>query len=330
MNKKFFGWIVLFMTSIFFSANAQEIKWPTRTVTFSIPGNAGGGSDLTSRYLTRGWSDSYKANFSMMNLPSTEACFQNIRTKKADGLNIGLAHSALMTQYVTGGSKINPLKDLTVIAAVGNNGLRCIAARVDAPFNTIQEMIDYAKANPNSIKAGTSPNGTVKFLLGTLENVFDIQFRAVEASQETDRLTNLAGGFIDIGTISLSNGRDYEKAGKVKILGTVGADGAVIEDFMSNAPENFKTLQQMGYKNAYAVTSYYVIGPAGLDPKLVEHINQSMKNIGEESSSYIKGMRDMGQVGEWYNVSESKRRYEAELNNTIEVAKKLGMYKAQN
>lgn len=336
----FLSCLFIFMLTIFTIANASILNifkgksedpssWPNRAVTFSVPGNAGGGSDLTARYLTRAWEDSYKINFSVMNFPSTEASFQNVSNQKSDGINIGLAHSAIMTQYVTGGSKLNPLEDLTIIAAVGNNGLRSIAARVDAPFNTIQEMIDYAKANPNTIKVGTSPNGTVKFLIGRLENIFGIKFRPVEASQETDRLTNLAGGFIDVGTVSLSNGIAYEKAEKLKVLGTIGADQAVISDFMENAPENFKTLQEMGYEKAYAVTNYYVIGPKNMDSNLVQKINDSLKNVANINSGYIKGMKDMGQVGEWFDVTKSQKIYADDLNTTTETAKALGIYNIQ-
>ncbi|NDL67811.1 tripartite tricarboxylate transporter substrate-binding protein [Anaerotalea alkaliphila] len=309
-------------------AGAGQVVWPEGAVNFSVPGKAGGGSDMTARYLTSGWSEVADVNFSVKNFDSTTACFQDVANQKPDGRNIGLAHSAIMTEYVAGSSPVNPVEDLTVIAAVGNNGLRCIAARSDAPYDTIDEMVAYAKENPGTIKVGSSPSGTVKFLMGKIEQGFGITFNYVEASQETDRLVNLAGGFIDIGTISLSNGMEYEAAGKLKVLGTVGADGVKIVDFLPDAPENYRTVQEMGYDVA-AVTSYYVIGPKGMDDALVEAINGSMKEIAATGSTFIDGMSDMGQVGGWHGVEDSRRMYEEELASMIEVGKNLGLYNAQ-
>ncbi len=310
------------------SGDSSSSEWPSRNVTFSVPGSAGGGSDLTSRCLTTGWSELWGVNFTVTNFSSTNAAFNNISNQKTDGLNLGLAHSAVMTQYVTGTSTINPIEDLTVISAVGNNGLRAIATNIDAPFNTVEEMIEYARKNPGAIKAGSSPSGTSKFMLGVLEEALGIQFTYVEASMETDRLTNLAGGFINLGSISLSNGLDYEKAGKLKVIATMGADGAVIEDFMSDAPENFKTFQQVGYPDAYSVTQYYVVGPANMDAQLVEEINNSLKGI-DKNDSYVSVMKSMGQVPQWHNVEDSQRIFQADLDNMTTVGKALGLYNVQ-
>lgn len=297
------------------------VKWPEGNVTFSIPGKAGGGSDLTSRYLASGWSD---VKLSLMNFNSTVAAFQNIVGKQPDGKNIGLAHSAIMTQYVTG-SEINPIEDLTLLAAVGNNGLNAVAVPKDAPYDTIEEFVEYAKQNPGKIKAGTSPNGTSKFTMGKIEDALGIKLNYVEASQQADRLTSLSGGFIDIGTISLKNGLEYEKAGKLKVIATIGANGQKVENFIADAPENFRTFQQQGYEDVYFVTSYYVIGPKGMDEALVKTINASLKEIIADGSGFVKGMTDMGQVPEWHDLEESMELYKGDLESMKKVAENLGM-----
>ncbi|WP_105901201.1 tripartite tricarboxylate transporter substrate-binding protein [Vibrio gangliei] len=306
-----------------------SLAWTDNTVTLYIPGKPGGGSDLTTRFLSNGWSDKTGMNFAAKNFNSTVASFTQLANKKPNGLTLSETHSALFTQYVTGSSDVDPLKDITLIAHMGNNGLRAIAVRTDAPYNTFAELVEYMKANPNTVKAGISPNGTTQFLLGTLEHNLGIKFKYVEASQETDRLTSLAGGFIDLGTVSLANGEEYEQAGKLKILGTVGANGAVIDDFMPTAPENYKTLQEMGYEKSYAVTNYYVIGPKGMDSALVEKINMSLKDLANKDNPYYIGMKGMGQMAQWHSVEESMANFKDEYESKAAVAKSLGIYREE-
>ncbi len=304
------------------SSSEGSVVWPEGNVTFSIPGKAGGGSDLTSRYISTSVEG---VKFSLMNFSSTEQAFQNVATKKPDGKNIALAHSAIMTNYVTGSSDLNPLEDFTLLAAVGNNGLNAIAVPIDAPYDTLEEFATYAKEHPGEIKAGTSPSGTSKFTMGKIERELGIQVSYVECSQQADRLTNLSGGFIDIGTISLKNGLEYEKAGKLKVLATIGANGQKVENFETDAPENFKTCQEQGYEDLFFVTSYYVIGPANMDEGLVKAINEKLEGIVAEDSDYVSGMKEMGQVPEWHNVEESIELYTSDFESMQEVAEALGM-----
>lgn len=304
----------------------DNLKWTDNSVSIFIPGTPGGGSDLTTRYLIQSWTELTGINFQPVNYDTTVSSFQALVGTKADGLTLGMAHTALSTQYVTGATDINPLEDVTLIAHIGNNGLRALAVPADAPYDTFEEFLAYMKENPGKVKAGISPNGTTQFLMGTLENKLGIKFNYVEASSETDRLTSLAGGFIDIGSISLANGLEYEKAGKLKVIATVGANGAKIADFAPDAPENYRTIQEMGYEDCYAVTNYYVIGPAGMDAEQVKTINESLKGIINEGSVYVEGMLDMGQVPEWHDLEESRAILEDELNTLTDVAKSLGIY----
>ncbi len=307
----------------------SSLAWTDKPVTLYIPGKPGGGSDLTTRFLSNGWTAKTGMSFGARNFNSTVASFTQLSNRKPNGQELSETHSAIFTQYVTGASDVDPINDVTVIAHMGNNGLRAIAVRKDAPYNTFEELIAYMKEHPNTVKAGISPNGTTQFLLGTLEHKLGVKFRYVEASQETDRLTSLAGGFIDLGTVSLSNGEEYDQAGKLKILGTVGANGAVVSDFLPEAPENYKTLQEMGYQDCYAVTNYYVIGPKNMDPALVEQINASLKDLANEDNPYYIGMKGMGQMAQWHSVEDSMANYKDEYQSKEAVAKSLGIYRAE-
>ncbi|MFV0439687.1 MAG: Bug family tripartite tricarboxylate transporter substrate binding protein [Lachnospirales bacterium] len=300
--------------------------WKSSTISLFVPGKAGGGSDLTTRALATNWQTiESDLSLSVENFDNTAVCYQTIKGEKADGSALSLAHSGLLTQYLTGSLDVNPEEDLTLIAALGNNGIRCIAARIDAPYDNFEEFLAYAKENPGEANAGMAPNGTNHFLLGKMESALDIKFNYVEASNEADRLTGLAGGFIDIGSIGLANGIEYEEAGKLKILCTVGSAGSVSENFYPGRPENFMTMEEMGYDCAIG-TNYYLFGPAGMDEAMVESMNASLEPIGNAESSFVSDMSDLGQIGEWYNIADSKEILANEVADMTDVAKSIGVY----
>ena len=98
-------------------------------------------------------------------------------------------------------------------------------------------------------------SGSNTFLFGMLSKELGIELNSVECASEADRLTNLAGGFIDVGVVGVGNAVEYEKAGKLKVIGTVASDGITIGDYPEELPDNYKTLQEQGYENC---TNVYI------------------------------------------------------------------------
>ena len=235
-----------------------------QVLTFVIPGSTGGGTDLATRTMGEGLQRLYGLKINYQQMKNTIG-HTTVMNAAADGNTIMLATAALLTQYVTGNSEVNPLEDLTLIACLDDNGYSVLAVPVDAPFNTFAEFVEYAKANPGKINAGMPAAGSNTFLFGKLESVLGIELNHVECASESDRLTNIAGGFIDIGVVSLGNAQSYEKAGKLKVIGTVAGNGVTIADSGVALGDNYKTLQEQGYSDCYVLCMHYIYGPKGMN-----------------------------------------------------------------
>ena len=293
------------------------------TITFVIPGSSGGGTDLAIRTMGEGLTRLFglKINYQQMN---NTVGHQTVKNAKPDGNTFMLATSALITQYITGSSDVNPLTDLTLIATLDDNGFSCLAVPVNAPYNTFAEFLEYAKANPGKINAGMPANGSNTFLFGRLESIFGIELNHVEASKESDRLTMIAGNFIDIGVVSLANAISYSEAGKLKIIGTVAGDGVKIADSKRDLPDNYKTLQEQGYDDAYILCMHYIYGPKGMDPVQVERMNASFKKLIEDPT-VNEGLVRIGHIPLWHDLEESKRIQQEEYDSTLAIGKALGL-----
>lgn len=293
------------------------------TLDFIVPGKAGGGSDLAIRYYAEALQNTYGLKVAVTNYDSNTIGHQTLANAKPDGTHITLATGALNIQYITGNADVDPMKDFTLIACMQDNGYSTLAVPADAPYDDFGGFVDYAKANPGKLNAGMPSSGSNTFLFGMIQQNAGIELNAVECASESDRLTNLAGGFIDIGVVGIKNALEYEKAGKLKIIGTVSSDGNVIGNYPTELPDNYKTVQEQGFKDIYFNVYHYLLGPAGMDPAQTAAMNAAMKQIYEITKDDIA---KLGQVPGWHDPAESQKIREAEYNNLVQIAKGMEMY----
>ena len=304
------------------SAAADGKGFPAKeTITLVVPGKAGGGSDLGIRYYSEGLNRIYGLKTTVTNYDSNTVGHQTVANAKPDGTTLTVATSALNIQYITGNAEVNPMEDFTLIACLQDNGFSTLAVPADAPYDDFAGFVEYAKAHPGELNAGMPAAGANTFLFGKLTKVTGIELNKVES----DRLTNLAGGFIDIGVVGVGNALQYEQAGKLKVIGTVASDGVTIASYPEQLPDNYKTLQEQGFADCYMMVYHYLLGPAGMDETMVKEMNAAMKAIVEDAT-VNEGIAGIGNIPGWHDLEESQAIREKEYSQVVEIAKDLGMY----
>lgn len=307
-------------------AAADDIGFPKgETITLVVPGKAGGGSDLGIRYYSEGLNRIYGLKTTVTNYDSNTVGHQTVASAKPDGTTLTVATSALNIQYITGNAEVNPLKDFTVIACLQDNGFSTLAVPADAPYDDFAGFVEYAKAHPGELNAGMPAAGANTFLFGKLTAATGIELNSVECASESDRLTNLAGGFIDIGVVGVGNALEYEKAGKLKVIGTVSSDGTTISEYPEELPDNYKTLQEQGFDNCTMSVFHYLLGPAGMDETMVKNMNAAMKAVVEDETVNA-GIASIGNIPGWHDLEESRKLQEEEFAQDVEIAKNLDMF----
>ena len=308
------------------AASGDDIGFPKKeTITLVVPGKAGGGSDLGIRYYSEGLNRIYGLKTTVTNYDSNTIGHQTVATAKPDGTTLTVATSALNIQYITGNAEVNPMKDFTLIACLQDNGFSTLAVPADAPYDNFAGFVEYAKAHPGELNAGMPAAGANTFLFGMLTSTTGIELNSVECASESDRLTNLAGGFIDIGVVGVGNAQEYEKAGKLKVIGTVSSDGTTISKYPEELPDNYKTLQEQGFDKCVMSIYHYLLGPAGMDETMVADMNAAMKAVCEDET-VSAGIAGIGNIPGWHDLAESKEIHEREYAQFVEIAKELDMF----
>lgn len=308
------------------AAAADDIGFPKdETITLVVPGKAGGGSDLGIRYYSEGLNRLYGLKTTVTNYDSNTVGHQTVASAKPDGTTLTVATSALNIQYITGNAEVNPMKDFTLIACLQDNGFSTLAVPADAPYDDFNGFVEYAKEHPGELNAGMPAAGANTFLFGMITKTTGIELNSVECASESDRLTNLAGGFIDIGVVGVGNALEYEKAGKLKVIGTVSSDGTTIDQYPEALPDNYKTLQEQGFDDCVLSVYHYLLGPAGMDETMVANMNAAMKAVVEDETVNA-GIASIGNIPGWHDLEESKEIHDGEYAQFVQIAKDLDMF----
>ncbi|MCR5290196.1 MAG: hypothetical protein K6E51_09420 [Treponema sp.] len=300
----------------------EDYGFSEGTVTWIVPGKAGGGSDLAIRCYSEAMMKLLGISNFVVNCDTNTEAHSLIAHAKPDGSYLMLATAALNIQFITYHATVNPKTDLTLIAAMQDNGFAALCAPVKAPYNTFDEMVQYAKEHPGKLKAGFPEAGNNSFQFALIEKETGAVFSKADCPSEADRLVHLASRFIDLGFVTLQNAIKYERDGKLKVIATMAGDGKRIIDYERALPDNYKTMQEQGYKGCFWNVQHYVYGPAGMDAVLVDKINRTLKVLYDDETCRNK-IASLGQIPEWHDIAESLIIRDAEYDAEVAIAKFL-------
>jgi tripartite-type tricarboxylate transporter receptor subunit TctC len=140
-----------------------------------------------------------------------------------DGLTIGMVNSSFaVNPSLRRSLPYDTVKDLAGITQIANLEL-AIVARPDTPFNNVRELVAYAKKNPGKLTYGTPGAGSTTHLGAELlkrEAGFDMLHAPFKGSAPAH--TELMGGRIDLVFDPLLSVLPFVKAGRMKMIATLG------------------------------------------------------------------------------------------------------------
>lgn len=292
---------------------AGDVSWPKSAVQLLVPSKAGGVTDIFTRYVQESLQKSTGGNFATVNYDTEAVGYENLRSAKPDGNTLLFQHSTLICKYLTGAVDYDPMKEFRIVGEVANMGDQAIICSPDAPYSTWAEFVAYAKEHPGEINTAIATNGTTHFIFGQVQKNCGIELNLVECSAEADKLTSVAGGIIDVANCSLGNAKEYEAAGKIKVLGLLGA---------GVADPNYPDWEPI--TDVIWASHLYCFAPADTDDATAQAINQALKSLTEDAN-YAEETAKIGGAPEWYDLETCEKDFADTMAELSEVATSLGI-----
>ena len=205
------------------SAGAQE--FPKGPVKIVIPFPPGGPTDTVGRLLAQKLQDTWGQPVLIDYKPGAgTAIGADFVAKSApDGHTIGFVNSSFaVNPTLRKKLPYDTQKDLVGVTQLFNMQL-ALVARTDAPFNSLKELIQFARKNPGKLNYGTPGAGSTTHLGAELlkrEAGFDMQHIGMKGSAPAH--TELLGGRLDIVVDPFLSILPHVQAGKMKIIATMG------------------------------------------------------------------------------------------------------------
>jgi tripartite-type tricarboxylate transporter receptor subunit TctC len=99
-----------------------------------------------------------------------------------------------------------------------------LMVRADAPWQSYQEMVDYAKANPGQLRYVAATGSLLDVATERLMSVGGWKVKKIPAGASVEAATAVAAGEGDFTMLTPSVARSHEQAGKVRALLVVSKD----------------------------------------------------------------------------------------------------------
>ena len=252
------------------ASGAWAQAYPAKPVKLLVGFPAGGGLDVLARIIGQRVSEQWGQQIIVENKPGAGSNIAGeIAAKSApDGYTLLHTNIALMSinPALYGKMSFAPMKDLTPIVQLVNLPL-AVMVRADSPFNSMKDLVDFARANPGKLNFGSGGNGGVPHLaLELLNSSYNLKITHVPYKGSSDAVKDLLGGPIDVMCDAISVGLSQVKAGKLKAL-------AVTTESRHPALPDTPTTTEAGYPK-FQVTGWQGwVAPAGTPRAILERVN---------------------------------------------------------
>ena len=252
-------------------ALAQD-RYPARPVRLVIPSVPAGVHDVIGRV----WAEKVKPHFGSIVIDNRGGGggligANDVAHAPPDGYSILLGSTSthvLLTPAIAN-PPYDPVKDFSAIAVFAYSSTS-IVVNPSVPARTLEELIDYAKANPGKLSYGSAGNGSITNLAGELfkQRAGHLDIVHVPYKGIGQGVSDLIGGQIQIFSANATAQiLDLHRAGTVRIL-SVNSQARI-----RSAPD-VPTSIEAGLPGMVAQTTFGIFAPAGTPRPLLDRINQ--------------------------------------------------------
>jgi len=279
---------------------ADSVNWPTRPVQVVVIANPGGDTDFNARMMAKYFTQITGKNMVVTNVAGGGGTLaaEQVKGASADGNTILFTHTGQLIVNEVAGLSDDSYEafDISCIAGVDKGAV--FVAGESAGVKTLQELVDKAKANPNSVSYGTEM-GSFSHIQGLMfEQLAGVKLKMVDAGTVSEKVVALLGNRIDLGAISYGSVQDYVTGGQMFALGQPNSERNAL---LGDVP----TFKEQGVD--FTIDKPYVVAfPKGTDPAIVAKMANIMKQITEKPEYADELKKTFKQPVAYYGTEEAK------------------------
>jgi tripartite-type tricarboxylate transporter receptor subunit TctC len=256
------------------AAQDSAAKFPDHPIRVIVSVPAGGGVDAVTRIVTAKMRDTLLQPLAIENKSGVGGSLAAgaVFHSDADGYTLLASQPAPITtnQFLYKSLDYDPtqLVPIAILSHVAN----VLLVREDFPAKTAQELIAYAKANPDKINYASQGIGTTSHLTTELfESITHTRLVHVPYKGTAPALNDILAGHVDMMFTEIATSLPLYRAGKARILAV-----AMNERIPSIA--DIPTLAEVGVPGCISDTWQALSAPPKTPPAIVAKLNDAVNH----------------------------------------------------
>lgn len=209
--------------------NEATAKFPTKQINIMVGASAGGTSDTVARYLAKDIEAQLGVPIIITDKPggSCSVAFEYMAAQKPDGYTIMYMPVESAMVKALGLTKLQP-SDIRYFAHAMYLPAT-VTVNANSEWNTFEDFINYAKANPGKVTVGNSGTGSIwHFAAAGIEQACGVKFNHVPFDGGAAAATAVMGGHVDCATVAPGEVLSGVQSGDLKVLAIVDNQKSVL------------------------------------------------------------------------------------------------------
>lgn len=272
INRRTFAKFAFSLTILAaFSTGYAQSSSPVRLI---VPFAPGGGTDMAGRVLGSAMESVVGAPVVIENRAGASGTIGINAAIKLPGngnnLVLGQADNLAVAPLLLKGVTYDPLRDLKPVAHVADLPI-LIATATSQPYQTLQDVIEAGKKDPEALTFGSAGVGTTPHLSGELfAQSSGIQMQHISYQGSSPALTDVLAGRVTLITTSISLAVPYIESGKLRPLAVTGAQRSV-------ALPDVPTVAEAANLEGFNIGTWYgVFAPADTPDVEIKRLNKQI------------------------------------------------------
>ena len=242
--------------------------FPSRPIKLICPWPAGGSTDIVMRAFAESAGKALGGQMIVENRPGAGGTLGAVElvNAKPDGYTLSQLPLGIFRLPHMQKVQFDPLKDLTYVACLTGYTFGMVV-RADSPLKTMQDLVEYAKANPGKLTYGSTGAGTTPHLVvEQFARRANIKLQHIPFKGNADGMQAVLGGHVMAHSDATGWGPHVD-AGRCRLLATYGSK-------RTKRWPDVPTLLELGYQTV-SDSPFGIGAPAGMDPALTQRLQDA-------------------------------------------------------
>lgn len=299
------------------AAFAQDGAYPSRAITLVVSAAPGGTTDIAARLISEPLSKALGQPVVVDNRPGGNGgiAASLVSRAKPDGYTLLVQYSGfhVITPLLVKNLSWDPVKDFAPVANL-LSAPQVLVVRPGLPIKSLQELVAYAKANPNKLNYASSGNGSLQHVSTELLNqMAGIKITHVPYKGTGPAMTDLLGGTVDLTITTPPPLIPHIQAGKLRPLVVTSKSRIPSLKDVPAAPE-------AGYADLDVSSWFAMYAPANTPKAVVDRLTGEIEKI-MKTDAFRKKAEELGAEARYMNPKQLGDYQRAELTRWAKVIK---------